>query len=62
MRLLLYFLILLGSSYVISTYGPRQRAQMTGDILLGGLFPIHFGIASKDQDLAARPESTQCVR
>ncbi|MED6257248.1 hypothetical protein ATANTOWER_016316 [Ataeniobius toweri] len=35
---------------------------MTGDILLGGLFPIHFGVASKDQDLAARPESTQCVR
>ena len=50
------------TSYVISTYGPHQRAQMTGDILLGGLFPIHFGVASKDQDLAARPESTQCVR
>uniref|UniRef100_A0A3P9CQR0 Extracellular calcium-sensing receptor n=1 Tax=Maylandia zebra TaxID=106582 RepID=A0A3P9CQR0_9CICH len=62
MRLLLYYLTLLGSSYVISTYGPHQRAQMTGDILLGGLFPLHFGIASKDQDLAARPESTQCVR
>uniref|UniRef100_A0A3Q1H5I7 Extracellular calcium-sensing receptor n=1 Tax=Acanthochromis polyacanthus TaxID=80966 RepID=A0A3Q1H5I7_9TELE len=62
MRLLLYYVVLLGSSYVISTYGPHQRAQMTGDILLGGLFPIHFGVASKDQDLAARPESTQCVR
>uniref|UniRef100_A0A8C7Y0X1 Extracellular calcium-sensing receptor n=1 Tax=Oryzias sinensis TaxID=183150 RepID=A0A8C7Y0X1_9TELE len=62
MRLFLYYLTLLGSSFVISTYGPHHRAQMTGDILLGGLFPIHFGVASKDQDLAARPESTQCVR
>lgn len=62
MRLVLYYLILMESSYVISTYGPNQRAQMTGDILLGGLFPIHFGVASKDQDLAARPESTKCVR
>lgn len=62
MRFVLYYLILLGSSCVISTYGPHHRAQMTGDILLGGLFPIHFGVASKDQDLAARPESTQCVR
>ncbi|KAK2879580.1 hypothetical protein Q8A73_023392 [Channa argus] len=34
---------------------------MTGDILLGGLFPIHFGVASKDQDLAARPQSIQCI-
>lgn len=62
MKLVLYYVILLGSSYVISTYGPQQRAQMTGDILFGGLFPIHFGVASKHQDLAARPESTQCVR
>lgn len=62
MRLLLFYLTLMESSYVISTYGPNQRAQMTGDILLGGLFPIHFGVASKDQDLAARPESTKCVR
>lgn len=62
MKLVLYYLILLGSSDVISTYGPNQRAQMTGDILLGGLFPIHFGVASKTQDLAARPESTKCVR
>ncbi|KAJ7996264.1 hypothetical protein DPEC_G00235290 [Dallia pectoralis] len=51
-----------GLSCVISTYGPHQRAQKTGDILLGGLFPMHFGVASKDQDLAARPESTECVR
>ncbi|KAM9780775.1 extracellular calcium-sensing receptor isoform 1-T1 [Syngnathus typhle] len=56
------YLLLLGCTCVMSTYGPHQRAQMTGDILLGGLFPIHFGVASKDQDLAARPESTQCVR
>lgn len=62
MRLALRYLILLGSGYVISTYGPNQRAQMTGDILLGGLFPIHFGISSKDENLAARPESTKCVR
>lgn len=62
MKLVLLYLILLGFSYVSSTYGPQHRAQMTGDILLGGLFPIHFGVASKDQDLAARPESTQCVR
>ncbi|KAJ0004468.1 hypothetical protein NQD34_010682 [Periophthalmus magnuspinnatus] len=62
MRLVLYFLTLLSFSCVISTYGPHQRAQMTGDILLGGLFPIHFGVTSKDQDLAARPQSTQCVR
>ncbi|KAG1957829.1 extracellular calcium-sensing receptor [Pimephales promelas] len=58
----LHYLVLLGFSCVISTYGPYQRAQKTGDILLGGLFPIHFGVASKDQDLAARPESTECVR
>ncbi|CAL9685592.1 unnamed protein product [Knipowitschia caucasica] len=62
MRLIVYYLTLLSSSCVISTYGPHQRAQMTGDILLGGLFPIHFGVTSKDQDLAARPQSTQCVR
>ena len=57
-----YCLLLLGSVWLTSAYGPYQRAQKTGDILLGGLFPIHFGVASKDQDLAARPESTQCVR
>uniref|UniRef100_A0A8C6WKG0 Extracellular calcium-sensing receptor n=1 Tax=Neogobius melanostomus TaxID=47308 RepID=A0A8C6WKG0_9GOBI len=62
MRLVLYCLTLLSSSCVISTYGPYQRAQMSGDILLGGLFPIHFGVTSKGQDLAARPQSTECVR
>ncbi|XP_028838854.1 extracellular calcium-sensing receptor [Denticeps clupeoides] len=62
MRVCLCYLILLSISLVASTYGPQQRAQKTGDILLGGLFPIHFGVASKDQDLAARPESTECVR
>ncbi|XP_061903647.1 extracellular calcium-sensing receptor [Entelurus aequoreus] len=62
MLFVLCYLLLFGSTCVVSTYGPHQRAQMTGDILLGGLFPIHFGVASKDQDLAARPESTQCVR
>uniref|UniRef100_A0A3B3T2I2 Extracellular calcium-sensing receptor n=1 Tax=Paramormyrops kingsleyae TaxID=1676925 RepID=A0A3B3T2I2_9TELE len=60
MRFYLYSLILLGFSGAISTYGPYQRAQKKGDIILGGLFPIHFGIASKDQDLATRPESTEC--
>ncbi|XP_077596552.1 extracellular calcium-sensing receptor isoform X1 [Stigmatopora nigra] len=62
MRFVMCYLLLLSRTAVFSTYGPHQRAQMTGDILLGGLFPIHFGVASKDQDLAARPESTQCVR
>lgn len=62
LRFYLHCLVLMGFSCVISTYGPYQRAQKTGDILLGGLFPIHFGVASKDQDLAARPESTECVR
>ncbi|XP_010868833.3 extracellular calcium-sensing receptor isoform X1 [Esox lucius] len=62
MRFHLYYMVFLGSSCVISTYGPHQRAQKTGDILLGGLFPMHFGVTSKDQDLAARPESTECVR
>ncbi|XP_066507137.1 extracellular calcium-sensing receptor [Hoplias malabaricus] len=62
LKFFLHYLVLLGSNSGISTYGPHQRAQKTGDILLGGLFPIHFGVASKDQDLAARPESTECVR
>ncbi|MBN3326679.1 CASR protein, partial [Atractosteus spatula] len=62
MKVYLSYLVLLGSSCVISTYGPHQRAQKKGDIILGGLFPIHFGVASKDQDLATRPESTECVR
>ncbi|KAL2094438.1 hypothetical protein ACEWY4_009157 [Coilia grayii] len=43
-------------------YGPKQRAQRSGDIMLGGLFPIHLGVQSHDQDLAARPEATECVR
>ncbi|XP_036436941.1 extracellular calcium-sensing receptor [Colossoma macropomum] len=62
LKFFLHYLVLLGSNSGISTYGPHQRAQKTGDILLGGLFPIHFGVASKDEDLAARPESTECVR
>lgn len=62
LKFYLHYLVLLGFSSVISIYGPHQRAQKTGDILLGGLFPIHFGVASKDQDLAARPMSTECVR
>ena len=36
--------------------------QRSGDIMLGGLFPIHLGVESHDQDLAARPEATECVR
>lgn len=55
-------LVLLALNCGVSSYGPRQRAQKTGDILLGGLFPIHFRVASNDQDLAAKPESTECVR
>uniref|UniRef100_W5KZK6 Extracellular calcium-sensing receptor n=1 Tax=Astyanax mexicanus TaxID=7994 RepID=W5KZK6_ASTMX len=62
LKFYLHYLLLLGSNPGVSTYGPHLRAQKTGDILLGGLFPIHFGVASKDQDLAARPESTECVR
>eukprot|EP00079_Xenopus_tropicalis_P031869 XP_017945640.1 PREDICTED: extracellular calcium-sensing receptor [Xenopus tropicalis] len=45
-----------------SAYGPDKRAQKKGDIILGGLFPIHFGVASKDEDLESRPESLECVR
>ncbi|XP_004675224.1 PREDICTED: extracellular calcium-sensing receptor isoform X2 [Condylura cristata] len=45
-----------------SAYGPDQRAQKKGDIILGGLFPIHFGVAAKDQDLKSRPESVECIR
>ncbi|KAB5522251.1 hypothetical protein PHYPO_G00157440 [Pangasianodon hypophthalmus] len=57
-----HYLVLLALNCGVFSYGPRQRAQKTGDILLGGLFPIHFGVASNDQDLAAKPESTECVR
>lgn len=57
-----HYLVLLALNSGVFSYGPRQRAQKTGDILLGGLFPIHFRVASNDQDLAAKPESTECVR
>ncbi|XP_069491902.1 extracellular calcium-sensing receptor [Ambystoma mexicanum] len=56
-------LILLGFAvWGTTAYGPNQRAQKKGDIILGGLFPIHFGVAAKDQDLKSRPESVECIR
>ncbi|NXF23685.1 CASR protein, partial [Rhodinocichla rosea] len=55
-------LILLLFTWSTSAYGPNQRAQKKGDIILGGLFPIHFGVAAKDQDLKSRPESVECIR
>uniref|UniRef100_A0A8D2CNF7 Extracellular calcium-sensing receptor n=1 Tax=Sciurus vulgaris TaxID=55149 RepID=A0A8D2CNF7_SCIVU len=57
-----YCLVLLALSWYSSAYGPDQRAQKKGDIILGGLFPIHFGVAAKDQDLKSRPESVECIR
>uniref|UniRef100_A0A8C8YZD2 Extracellular calcium-sensing receptor n=1 Tax=Prolemur simus TaxID=1328070 RepID=A0A8C8YZD2_PROSS len=54
--------ILLALAWHTSAYGPDQRAQKKGDIILGGLFPIHFGVAAKDQDLKSRPESVECIR
>ncbi|XP_054430947.1 extracellular calcium-sensing receptor isoform X2 [Pteronotus mesoamericanus] len=54
--------ILLAFTCCTSAYGPDQRAQKKGDIILGGLFPIHFGVAAKDQDLKSRPESVECIR
>ncbi|XP_068022123.1 extracellular calcium-sensing receptor [Melanerpes formicivorus] len=55
-------LILLLFPWTAAAYGPNQRAQKKGDIILGGLFPIHFGVAAKDQDLKSRPESVECIR
>ncbi|EHB03463.1 Extracellular calcium-sensing receptor [Heterocephalus glaber] len=55
-------LVLLALAWHSSAYGPDQRAQKKGDIILGGLFPIHFGVAAKDQDLKSRPESVECIR
>ncbi|XP_062906729.1 LOW QUALITY PROTEIN: extracellular calcium-sensing receptor-like [Mobula hypostoma] len=59
---LLFLGFTLLQSYSVSGYGPNQRAQKKGDIILGGLFPIHFGVAVKDQDLKSRPEATKCIR
>ncbi|NXT74154.1 CASR protein, partial [Zapornia atra] len=55
-------LVLLLFTWSTAAYGPNQRAQKKGDIILGGLFPIHFGVAAKDQDLKSRPESVECIR
>ncbi|NXH84781.1 CASR protein, partial [Edolisoma coerulescens] len=55
-------LILFLFTWSTAAYGPNQRAQKKGDIILGGLFPIHFGVAAKDQDLKSRPESVECIR
>ncbi|XP_075620379.1 extracellular calcium-sensing receptor [Balearica regulorum gibbericeps] len=55
-------LVLLLFTWNTAAYGPNQRAQKKGDIILGGLFPIHFGVAAKDQDLKSRPESVECIR
>ncbi|XP_043928719.1 extracellular calcium-sensing receptor-like [Protopterus annectens] len=57
-----YQIVFFGLTYAVAAYGPNQRAQKKGDIILGGLFPIHFGVAAKDQDLKSRPESTECIR
>ncbi|XP_073433124.1 extracellular calcium-sensing receptor [Dendrobates tinctorius] len=59
-----YIRCLLLLSFVLDTtsYGPNTRAQKKGDIILGGLFPIHFGVNSKDEILESRPESLECNR
>ncbi|KAM3933957.1 extracellular calcium-sensing receptor [Leptodactylus fuscus] len=56
------YLLLLSFVLDTSTYGPNTRAQKKGDIILGGLFPIHFGVNSKDEILESRPESLECTR
>ncbi|XP_063812896.1 extracellular calcium-sensing receptor [Pseudophryne corroboree] len=55
-------LLLLSFALDSSSYGPNTRAQKKGDIILGGLFPIHFGVNSKDEILESRPESLECTR
>ncbi|XP_069616621.1 extracellular calcium-sensing receptor [Ranitomeya imitator] len=55
-------LLLLSLVLDTATYGPNTRAQKKGDIILGGLFPIHFGVNSKDEILESRPESLECNR
>ncbi|NXN14044.1 CASR protein, partial [Indicator maculatus] len=62
MTLYICCFILLLFTWNAASYGPNQRAQKKGDIILGGLFPIHFGVAAKDQDLKSRPESVECIR
>uniref|UniRef100_A0A670ZB25 Extracellular calcium-sensing receptor n=1 Tax=Pseudonaja textilis TaxID=8673 RepID=A0A670ZB25_PSETE len=57
-----FYLILFAFTSSSFAYGPNQRAQKKGDIILGGLFPIHFGVAAKHQDLKSRPESVECIR
>ncbi|KAM4794954.1 extracellular calcium-sensing receptor [Rhinophrynus dorsalis] len=64
MNLYMGFLLLLPLCLTpdTSAYGPDKRAQKKGDIILGGLFPIHFGVAFKDENLESRPESVECIR
>ncbi|KAM4700703.1 extracellular calcium-sensing receptor [Discoglossus pictus] len=62
MNLYSYCLLLLCIPLDTSAYGPDKRAQKKGDIILGGLFPIHFGVTAKDLNLETRPEALECVR